>query len=431
MISNAFYATLGILALLSLLFRLVVHFLPKETRKKLVPRKTFRNVVWQGRIDKDRSVWLGRWREDEIHDGQVRRVRRRQVLGTLRQLPTEKLALRELSDCLERAAVNRSDYRPLHAATFSQVADRWVKTVLVQFKPSTQINFRCHMEKHLRPFFGATPVKEISAETVQRFVAGLDASPKTARNILATFRVVWNSAKAWSYVDRDPFGGVRLRRSRKPRQFSFTLDEVRRILATAEEPYKTFYWLAAETGMRAGKLCGLRVDDLDFDGGIVHVNSSAWRGQLLDPKTATGVRSFALSPQLVAHLRLYLQTWRPNANGLLFATRTGTPWDANLLVKRKLQPLLAQLKIPRCGLHAFRHANASLMDRFQVPMKVRQQRLGHSDPKITLGTYTHVAGEDDARIATQLGEILDPILDPNAENKETGVSLQANSGLIN
>jgi len=58
------------------------------------------------------------------------------------------------------------------------------------------------------------------------------------------------------------------------------------------------------------------------------------------------------------------------------------------------------------------------MDRFQVPMKVRQQRLGHSDPKIALGTYTHVAGEDDARIATQLGKILDPIWDPNAENKK-------------
>jgi hypothetical protein len=62
---------------------------------------------------------------------------------------------------------------------------------------------------------------------------------------------------------------------------------------------------------------------------------------------------------------------------------------------------------------------------------VRQQRLGHSDPKITLGTYIHVAGEDDARIATQLGEILDPILDPNAEKKKTGVSLHANSGFIN
>jgi hypothetical protein len=42
MISNAFYVALGTLALLSLLFRLLVHFLPREIRKKLVLRKTDR-----------------------------------------------------------------------------------------------------------------------------------------------------------------------------------------------------------------------------------------------------------------------------------------------------------------------------------------------------------------------------------------------------
>jgi integrase len=305
----------------------------------------------------------------------------------------------------------------MQAATFSQLADRWAKSVLGQFKPSTQINFRCHVDRYLKPFFGAMPVKEINAETVQRVVAGLQVSPKTVRNIVATFRVVWNSAKSWNYVDRDPFGGIRLPRSRKPRQFCFTLDEVRRIVTAAEEPYKTLYWLALETGMRAGELCAIRVEDLALESAIVHINQSAWRGQLLDPKTATGIRSFAISPRLVQHLRDYLRTWRPNANGLLFATRTGTPWDANLIVKRKLHPLLEQLHIARCGLHAFRHTNATLMDRLQVPMKVRQQRLGHSDPKVTLGVYTHFSSEDDERIALQLSEILDPILDPDAKNK--------------
>jgi integrase len=46
------------------------------------------------------------------------------------------------------------------------------------------------------------------------------------------------------------------------------------------------------------------------------------------------------------------------------------------LVKRRLKPLLEKLGIRRGGLHAFRHGNATLMDRLGVPMKVRQQRLG-------------------------------------------------------
>jgi hypothetical protein len=39
---------------------------------------------------------------------------------------------------------------------------------------------------------------------------------------------------------------------------------------------------------------------------------------------------------------------------------------------------------------------------FAQPLKLRQQRLGHSDPSLTLGVYTHVVSEDDERFAQQL-----------------------------
>jgi hypothetical protein len=59
------------------------------------------------------------------------------------------------------------------------------------------------------------------------------------------------------------------------------------------------------------------------------------------------------------------------------------------------------------------------MDRFGVPLKVRMERIGHSDPALTLGPYTHIASEDDVKFAEQLGEILRP----NApKSKEEGVA---------
>jgi len=139
------------------------------------------------------------------------------------------------------------------------------------------------------------------------------------------------------------------------------------------------------------------------------------------------VRTFALSSQLVEGLRQSVEEWRPNQNGLLFAAKNGTPWDANLLVKRKLRPLLSKLGIRGCGLHAFRHANSSLMDRLGTPLKVRQQRLGHSDPRLTLGVYTHVVSEDDTRVAARLGEILHPFA---PKNEKPELAPLANSGSI-
>jgi len=246
----------------------------------------------------------------------------------------------------------------------------------------------------------------VRPDTVQQFVSSIKANPKTVRNIYVTLQMM--SARAWQYVAHDALDGVVLAKRRTPRRFFFTQDEVTRVLGNADEPYRTFYWLAAELGLRAAEICGLRLEDLDLEVGLVHERQSAWRGKLQEPKTRNATRALAISPNLVEHLRRFIEKWRPNPCRLLLASRNGTPFDQNLLVKRKLHPLLERLNIQRCGLHAFRHFAASMMDRLNTPLKLRQQRLGHSDAEMTLGIYSHVAKEDYIRVAAQLGEILDP-----------------------
>jgi integrase len=265
-------------------------------------------------------------------------------------------------------------------------------------------------------------MRAIQTEDLQRFLSGLQVSPKTVRNLFATFQMIWKSVRAWGYAAHDATFGIILPKRRRARNSFFTLEQVQRIISAGDfcvwpkvgtrpvvikaEPCRTFYWIAAETGLRAGELCGLRVCDLDLQAGRLEVRQSVWHGRIQSPKTENAYRTLAISPQLVEHLREVVYKWVPNERGLLFATRSGKPWDASLVVKRHLRPLLIALGIESGGLHAFRHANSSIMDRWNVPLKVRQQRLGHSDPRLTLGTYTHVAGEDELRIASQLGRAI-------------------------
>jgi len=368
------------------------------------------------------SRWVLRWREDVIENGVVRRIYRSEVLGDKSEYPTRRLALRAADDRL--SVVNSPNYRARPTATFRQFAARWQSTVLPQHKPSTQATVRSHIGKYLVPFLGDRCLKDVNAELIQVFISGIKAAPKTVRNIYVTLQIMWKSARAWGYVAHDCVSDVVLPKPRRSERFFFTLEEAQRILTTGDfcvwprsrsranvikaEPYRTFYWIAVETGLRAGELCGLRVDDLDLERCLLRVEQSSWRGKLQLPKTENAVRSLAISPELALHVRDFIARWRPNRQRLIFASRAGTPWDANLLVKRKLQPTLRSLGIRLCGLHAFRHANETLMDRLGVPLKVRQQRLGHSDPRLTLGVYTHVASEDDVKIAGQLGRILHP-----------------------
>ncbi|MGB9069120.1 MAG: tyrosine-type recombinase/integrase [Candidatus Acidiferrales bacterium] len=316
--------------------------------------------------------------------------------------------------------VNDPRYRARPTATFAEFVSRWESLVLSQHKPSTRATIRSHLHRHLVPFFGQWQMREIGPEEVQRFVSSITLSAKTTKNLFATIQMLWRSARTWSYVAHDSVSGIVLpRRHRVARRF-FSIEEAKRILAAAPEPYRTFYWLAVETGMRAGELCGLHVDDFDFERGLANVRRSVWRGKFQSPKSENAVRSFALSPRLLGHLAGHIRHMRPNENGLLFSTRNGTAWDANLLVKRKLYPLLDSLGIERGGLHAFRHTNSTLMDQLGVPLKVRQQRLGHSDASLTLDVYTHVASGDDARFAEQLDGILHPI----APKSETGSKVE-------
>jgi len=66
---------------------------------------------------------------------------------------------------------------------------------------------------------------------------------------------------------------------------------------------------------------------------------------------------------------------------------------------------LKKLGIPRCGFHAFRHGNATLLDQIGAPMAVRLNRLGHAEAQTTMG-YTHAVTADERRIAEELGKIL-------------------------
>ncbi len=66
-----------------------------------------------------------------------------------------------------------------------------------------------------------------------------------------------------------------------------------------------------------------------------------------------------------------------------------------------------QLRYSRVVVGTIRHGNATVLDKLHTPMALRQERLGHEDPKTTMG-YTHVVTEDGRRVAEELGKLLAP-----------------------
>lgn len=368
---------------------------------ELMARRRFQRgqLVLRG---KRSPVWVGRYREDIIRDGKIQRLEKWVILGTKTDYPTRKLALRALDDLL--ADINNLSYRPRPVAQFSDFAKRWQEIVLSQHKPSTQPPIRSQLRKHLVPRLGKVAMKDITGELLQSFISDCELGAKTVKNLVGTLRIMWNSAKAWGYVGHDPFGGLVLPEWDPPEQPMFSPEDMRRIIAAAEPPYDTVYWLLAQTGIRRGEVCGLDVGHVDLANRIIVVKRSRSGRHITDTKSRKP-RIFSISPRLAQRLESFVIG--RNSDEPLFLSAEGKRLHPENLVKRKLKPLLKKLGLEG-GLHAFRHGNATAQDRLHTPMKVRQERLGHVSSRTTMD-YTHLVGDDDRRVVEQLDELFCPV----------------------
>jgi hypothetical protein len=193
------------------------------------------------------GLWVGRWREDVIQpDGTITRPYEWEVLGTVEDYPTRKLALRALEARL--STINSPTYRARPTAALEDFANRWDATVLSQHKPSTQSAIRSQLRRWLLPALGTCALKDLDGQKIQAFVSDCKTNPKTIRNLVATLRMMWNSARAWGYVAHDPFDGLVLPKRGLVRTFTtLSLEEIRSVINSASEPYRTFYMILAET----------------------------------------------------------------------------------------------------------------------------------------------------------------------------------------
>ena len=368
--------------------------------------------------------WVGRWREDVLRDGEPKpvRIHHSQVLGSKAEIATEKLARRRLDLILAR--INDVSYRPGKIATVRDFAERWKQLVLSQHKPSSRVTAEGHLCRYILPALGERKLDEAGIEVQQQFVMYLGArlSRKYALNVLGTLSSMLGTAAKWGYIcepvntkklNLPPAGVARPART-------FTPDEVRRIVALADEPHRTIYIVAASTGLRSGEIFGLQRGDLDFERRLIHVRRSIWRGKMQTPKSSHSMRPVPMPDSLAEVLRAHLARVKVDApEGWVFPNRSRRPMNAEKVVRLHLRPILDALEIPRCGLHAFRHAHSSLLLETGAPPTVVRDQLRHSDARITLGVYGHAIGDSQRRAVERAAEVLFPYVPMPSRNTQT------------
>lgn len=162
--------------------------------------------------------------------------------------------------------------------------------------------------------------------------------------------------------------------------------------------------IAAGSGMRVSELGGLRVCDVDFLRGEIHVRkqSSPDGKSLVEVKSAASVRTIpvpqavidAVAEQLAESPRGREESVWIRSNGL-FHTRNS--------IGRALARMIELHGLRPATMHDLRHYYASSLIAAGVPVPGVQVALGHASSATTLNVYTHLwpGSEDVTRRAAE------------------------------
>lgn len=342
-------------------------------------------------------------------DGSVKRVLRAETVGPV-GVVTRQQARSILQQRLRRAT--EGQYRPRGLMTVSDfVRLEWRPNAALALKKSTVRYYDHQLERHILPAFGSSPVSELNRTGIETVLSALRQkghASGTLRGVRATFSTVLQTAVERGYVERNVAHGIRIRSTgvKLERRF-YPPAQIQQLLPELQEPCRTIVQVAVLTGLRIGEILALRWKRINLLRGTLEVAETFSDGQFGSPKTRSSHRVIPISSVLqnvfAAHHSRGAQC---GPEGLVFATRSGTPLSSKNLYNRELAPACDRIKQLRVSWHSFRHTHATLLTEFGESIKTAQSLLGHSDLGTTLNTYAHVIPDSQRRAVERVSEVL-------------------------
>ena len=203
--------------------------------------------------------------------------------------------------------------------------------------------------------------------------------------------------------------------TKAPKPKSWTADQLRTFLNhVGDDRLRPLWWFFAITGVRRGEAAGLRWENVDLEKGTVAITETRvsvnYKVVESDPKTSHGRRRIALDPETVQVLREWRKrqleermAWGPawQETGYVFTREDGTPWHPDR-IRQIFKRFVSETGLPSIPPHGLRHTSASLALANGVPLKVVQERLGHSSIAITGDIYSHVTEGMDRDAAAKI-----------------------------
>lgn len=303
----------------------------------------------------------------------------------------------------------------------SELVKTWLTRKEMTVKPATYANYTCAIFSYILPKFGDVELDAITEDVVQAWIgemsaAGIARATITNRIIILMSSLQFAEKKGW----RKNAGKMDLVYPRR-----FVSEDDRRELALKPETcaalvkavdeyldrpprrpgtrlgYSVGVLVSLFTGLRIGEVCGLKWEDIDLDGGVIHVRRTVQRsyGYGLDgkgksarlagpPKSRTSRRDVPICAPLRERLERLMRIDPPKSGTAYFLTNTEGGSEPRSF-RAFVDQVLSRHGIGHFNFHRLRHTFATRCIEAGVDAKTTSELLGHANVNITLNLYVH------------------------------------------
>jgi len=333
---------------------------------------------------KKSAVWVLQWRE---RDGQDM-VRRKQIIGTVADLPTKAAALKACE--FLRSTINRVTSVP---RTVEELVAHYTKNELPRKSPYAQDVYAGYLDIWIVPKWGNYPLSDVRTVQVEAWLGTLkqlsNGTRAKLRNIMSA---IFAHAMRWELFDRNPITLVRQSAKRQREPEVLTVEELKALFQELEGIYRTMVFVAGVVGLRVSEVIGLRWSDCDFESGEIRLRRGIVRQHETEMKTEASRKPVPMEQGLAE----VFTAWRAECaynqpDDYVFASikmHGKQPIWPNSAMEDHIRPAAKRAGITkRIGWHTLRHTFGTLLKANGEDVATVQALMRHANVSVTMNTY--------------------------------------------
>lgn len=289
---------------------------------------------------------------------------------------------------------------------YRDLLKKWLEHKKRIVQTSTYIAYEIYVKKHIIPALGHYQLSKIKPLNIIDFYNMLyeeaNLSGTSVQKIHTSIKDSLTFACKMELISKNPADSLdRPKREEKEIEV-WDISEVKHFLEVSkDDPFYIVYHLALMTGMRQSEILGLRWKDIQMESkkiSIKQVMCNFEKKPKPGAKTKAGKRMIKIGEETIQELLKHKRKQEKdislagdmyNNQDLIACTSIGTRINPSNL-RRSFFRQIKNANMKKIRFHDLRHSHATICLTLNMHPKIVQERLGHSNVKITLDTYSHV-----------------------------------------